>query len=138
MGDADARYRYSNTDFVPTPWDEHLLALANQLSDELDVSFNSVLCNWYQHGQHSMGWHSDNESELGKRPVVASITLGAERRFILRRRDDHACRHEYPLGHGHLLVMKGDTQALWEHGVPKTRRPVGQRINLTFRQVRRT
>lgn len=136
MGDPDARYRYSGTDFIPSPWDPRLSALAKQLSDDFGVPFNSVLCNWYQHGQHSMGWHSDDEPELGKQPVVASVTLGDQRRFILRRRDDHTCRHEYPLGHGHLLVMKGDTQALWEHSIPKTRKPVGPRINLTFRQVR--
>lgn len=135
MGDSDARYRYSGQDFDPTPWHPAMKALAERLGDDLGTRFNSVLCNHYEHGQHSMGWHSDNESELGSRPIIASITLGAERRFILREKKNKKNRHEWPLGHGDLFVMKGDTQKIWDHSIPKTAKPVGPRINLTFRRV---
>jgi hypothetical protein len=83
----------------------------------------------------STGWHSDDEPELGERPLIASLSLGAPRRFLLRRRDDHSCKREFLLGHGDLLVMAGDTQRFYQHALPKTRRPTGERINLTFRQI---
>lgn len=135
MGDPDARYRYSGQDFDPTPWHPTMKALAERLSESLGTGFNSVLCNHYEHGQHSMGWHSDNESELGDRPVIASLSLGTGRRFILRRKKDKTNRHEWLLGHGDLFVMRGDTQKVWDHSIPKTAKPVGPRINLTFRRV---
>lgn len=135
MGDPDARYRYSGTDFDPVPWDPRIQRLADQLSRELGVHFNSVLCNWYRDGKDSMGWHSDDEAELGDNPTIGSLSLGSARRFLLRSRASNTRKIEYVLGHGHLLVMKGDTQAVWQHSIPKTQRPVGHRINLTFRQI---
>lgn len=82
-----------------------------------------------------MGWHGDDERELGRRPVIASLSLGARRRFVFRRRDDPSARQVLELPHGSLLVMAGDTQRLYRHALPRTARPVAARINLTFRRI---
>ncbi|MBT5887388.1 MAG: alpha-ketoglutarate-dependent dioxygenase AlkB, partial [Acidiferrobacteraceae bacterium] len=99
-------------------------------------SFNSVLLNYYRTGSQSMGWHSDDERELGPAPTIASISLGSPRRFLLRhRRRKDLPVHEIVLGHGSLLLMSGESQIAWRHSVPKTARPVAPRVNLTFRQI---
>ncbi|WP_414539699.1 MULTISPECIES: alpha-ketoglutarate-dependent dioxygenase AlkB family protein [Stenotrophomonas maltophilia group] len=136
MGEPDARYRYSGTDFIPAPWHAALLPLRDRLAGFCAAPFNSVLLNRYRDGEDGMGWHSDNEPELGPVPVIASLSVGAERRFLLRRRDDHARRAEVLLGHGDLLIMGGATQRNYQHALPKTQRAVGERINLTFRWIR--
>lgn len=135
IGDADARYRYSGTQFEPQPWTQALQALRLRLNTRLDAAFNSVLANCYRDGRDSMGWHSDDEPELGSQPLIASLSLGATRRFLLRRRDDHSIRLAIELEAGSLLLMAGDTQRYWQHALPRTARPVGERINLTFRQI---
>lgn len=135
IGDAEARYRYSGTDFLPHPWPALLLPLRDRLQEELGTSFNSVLLNRYRDGDDGMGWHSDDEPELGPQPVIASLSLGAARRFLLRRRDDHALKTTYLLGHGDLLVMSGSTQAHYQHALPKSARVQAERINLTFRLI---
>lgn len=136
IGDPGTRYRYSGTSFEPRPWTGSLLALRARLSNELETDFNSVLANRYRSGGDCMGWHSDDEPELGARPVIASVSLGATRRFLLRHRDDALIKAEFALDHGSLLVMGGDTQRFYRHCLPRTARPVGERINLTFRQIR--
>ncbi|MEN5207862.1 alpha-ketoglutarate-dependent dioxygenase AlkB [Stenotrophomonas terrae] len=135
MGDADAHYRYSGADFIPHPWVPAVNELRERLQQACDARFNSVLLNRYRDGRDSMGWHSDDEPELGPTPLIASLSLGAERRFLLRRRDDPARKLEYRLGHGDLLLMRGDCQRDYQHALPKTARVAGERINLTFRQV---
>jgi alkylated DNA repair dioxygenase AlkB len=135
MGDPRARYRYSGSDFLPHPWHPELLALAERLQAELGETFNSVLANRYRDGRDSMGWHSDDEPELGPRPVIASLSLGATRRFVLKHRRDPALKAELALDHGSLLVMAGDTQRHYRHALPRTARPTGERINLTFRHI---
>lgn len=135
IGDAQAHYRYSGADFVPHPWPAVLLPLRTRLQQACDARFNSVLVNRYRDGSDSMGWHSDDEPELGERPLIASLSLGATRRFLLRRRDDHSCKAEYLLAHGDLLLMAGDTQRFHQHALPKTTHPVEERINLTFRWI---
>ncbi len=135
MGDPAARYRYSGTEFVPHPWHRALLPLRERLAAFSGQSFNSVLLNRYRDGDDGMGWHSDNEPELGPAPTIASVSLGAERRFALRRRDDHARKAEVTLGHGDLLVMAGRTQQHYQHALPKSARPLAERINLTFRWI---
>ncbi len=137
MGDPTARYRYSGTDFVPHPWHPSLLPLCAQLATFCGARFNSVLLNRYRDGDDGMGWHSDNEPELGPEPVIASLSLGAGRRFALRRREDHNRKAEVTLGHGDLLVMAGQTQRLYQHALPKSARAMGERINLTFRWINR-
>ncbi|MDX3934257.1 alpha-ketoglutarate-dependent dioxygenase AlkB [Stenotrophomonas sp.] len=135
MGDPAARYRYSGTEFVPQPWHPALLPLRDQLSAFCGHAFNSVLLNRYRDGDDGMGWHSDNEPELGPAPVIASVSLGAPRRFLLRRRDDQAKKAEVLLDHGDLLVMGGQTQRHYQHSLPKSARPLAERLNLTFRWI---
>jgi len=135
MGDPAARYRYSGNEFVPQPWHPALLPLRDQLAAFCGHAFNSVLLNRYRDGDDGMGWHSDNEPELGPAPVIASLSLGAGRRFLLRRRDDHAKKAEVLLDHGDLLVMGGQTQRHYQHSLPKSARPLAERLNLTFRWI---
>lgn len=135
IGDPGASYRYSGTLFRPRPWPAALLPIRERLAQELGVDFNSVLINLYRDGRDAMGWHGDDERELGRRPVIASLSLGARRRFVFRRRDDPSARQVLELPHGSLLVMAGDTQRLYRHALPRTARPVAARINLTFRRI---
>lgn len=128
----DAAYRYSGVVRTPQAWTPPLAVLRDRLAIELGEQFNSVLANRYRDGRDAMGWHADDEPELG--PVIASVSLGATRRFLLRARTGDA-RRAVELTHGSLLVMAGATQAAYRHALPRTRRPVGERINLTFRQV---
>lgn len=135
IGDPGAAYRYSGVRHEPHPWVEPLRALRMRLAEEAAADFNSVLANLYRDGRDCMGWHSDDEPELGPFPLIASLSLGATRRFVLRSRDDHGHKRAMELQHGSLLLMRGDTQARWQHALPRTARPVGPRINLTFRRV---
>jgi len=146
VGDADAVYTYSRTRHVPLPWSATLAALRDDLERDLGERFNSVLCNLYRDGQDSMGMHADREPELGPAPVIASVSLGATRRFVLRHRDHgkpERCAAlssrqlgvDLELASGSLLVMSGATQQLYKHGVPKQPRVRAPRINLTFRRV---
>ena len=128
----DGAYRYSGIVNEPGPWPEVLANLRKRLRQELDVDFNSCLANFYRDGTDSIGYHSDNESELGPRPTIASVSLGDRRRFVLRHRRTHA-RWSWDLGKGDLLVMRDESQSDYAHAVPKTSRQVGPRMNLTFR-----
>jgi alkylated DNA repair dioxygenase AlkB len=132
IGDAEATYVYSGTRFVPHPWPPMLAALRDRLDDELGATFNSVLANLYRDGGDRLGFHRDNEPELGARPLIASVSLGATRRFRFKGREASI---GLDLTHGSLLVMSGDTQRNYQHAVPPTARAVGPRINLTFRRV---
>ena len=134
MGDAEAVYRYSNTTFTPEPWLDCVLALKNQLEAAAGAPFNSVLLNYYRSGQDAMGWHSDDEPELGPQPVIASVSLGAVRRFLLRAKAGGPSS-AIELEHGSLLLMQGDTQENYRHSLPRTTKPVDARINLTFRRI---
>ena len=141
IGDADATYTYSRTRYLPHPWPDALRTLRERLCEESGADFNGVLANLYRDGNDSMGWHADDEPELGARPVIASVSLGATRRFVMRGRGvsagkpDPAHRLAIELGHGSLLWMAGDTQLHYRHALPKTARVVGMRINLTFRKL---
>ncbi|HDS1655292.1 alpha-ketoglutarate-dependent dioxygenase AlkB family protein [Stenotrophomonas maltophilia] len=135
IGDPQARYRYSGAEFVPHPWPPVLQTLRERLQAAGVGRFNSVLLNRYRGGTDHMGWHSDDEPELGPAPVIASLSLGAARRFLLRRRDDTTRKAEYLLGHGDLLLMAGQTQRFYQHALPKMARVRGERINLTFRWI---
>ena len=135
IGDPEARYRYSGTLFAPRPWPSCLLPVRARLARELGVAFNSVLVNRYRSGRDAMGWHSDNEPELGEQPVIASLSLGASRRFRLKGRRPGAPGLQLDLPHGSLLVMRGDTQTHYRHALPRTAKQVDERINLTFRRI---
>lgn len=137
-GDPTAQYKYSGLTLVPQPWTPALLQLRQLVENASGTGFNSVLLNLYRSGQDSMGWHADNEPELGPNPVIASVSLGATRRFRLRPRDPQHTPHApvaLELATGSLLVMRGPTQQHWLHAVPKTARPTRPRLNLTFRYV---
>ncbi|MFS8063350.1 MAG: alpha-ketoglutarate-dependent dioxygenase AlkB family protein [Luteimonas sp.] len=135
IGDPGTGYTYSGAHFVPNPWPVPLQAIRTRLAGELGIDFNGVLANLYRDGRDSMGWHSDDERELGARPVIASLSLGATRRFVLKHRSDPLMKRALELPHGSLLVMRGATQANYRHALPRTARPVGPRINLTFRRI---
>ena len=135
IGDPEAVYRYSGTVFQPHPWPASLAALRNRLQEAVGARFNSVLANRYRDGRDAMGWHSDNEPELGPTPVIASVSLGATRRFVLRHRGEPSRKVALELAHGSLLVMRGATQRHWQHALPRTAKGVGERVNLTFREI---
>jgi len=135
-GDPDANYAYSGLQLEPLPWHPDLLELRSLLQERFECGVNSVLANAYRDGRDSMGWHADNEEELGSKPFIASLSLGASRRFLLREKRGSSCATVcLPLDHGSLLVMQNNSQLLYRHAVPKTAKPVGPRINLTFRQI---
>lgn len=134
-GDEGKAYRYSGIEMKPLPWTPYLLEIKNKIEKQCDVSFNSVLLNYYRTGADSMGWHSDDEPELGKNPVIASVSFGAERMFCLRHKEDKKLQVKVKLTSGSLLYMGGETQHHWQHALPKTAKPVGKRINLTFRRI---
>jgi alkylated DNA repair dioxygenase AlkB len=131
----EAGYVYSGIAMQPAAWTPALLELRRYAERHARQPFNSVLLNLYRDGRDSVGWHADNEPGLGRDPVIASLSLGATRRFQLKHRQSGE-RVAIDLTHGSCLVMAGATQHHWLHQVPKTARPVGPRINLTFRSMR--
>lgn len=135
IGDRAASYRYSGTRFVPHPWTPTLARLRDDLNERLDARFNSVLANLYRDGRDSMGWHSDDEPELGECPRIAALSFGAVRRLRFRGRDDAGHSLVLAPAHGSLLLMAGDTQRRYRHRVPATAAAVGPRISLTFRAI---
>lgn len=139
-GDPGCAYRYSGRLFEPAPFTPELLTLREALREAVGADFNTVLANLYRDGRDSMGWHADDEPELCPQGpddvLIASISLGAARRFTMRHRRRAGERRVFELGGGDLLVMGGTTQRRWQHGVPKTAVPVGPRLNLTFRLLR--
>jgi len=132
----DGPYRYSGIVNEPTAWPRALVERRERLQDELGIEFNSCLVNLYRDGADAMGYHSDNEPELGAQPTIASISLGDRRRFVLRHRSTGE-RWSWDLGHGDLLVMRDESQSNYAHAIPKTSRQVGPRMNLTFRRFLR-
>jgi alkylated DNA repair dioxygenase AlkB len=136
-GDPDTAYAYSGVYHEPAPWTPRLAGLRARVEAVTGLGFNSVLVNLYRDGQDGMGWHADAEPEIGPTVAdrwVASLSLGHPRRFVLAHKKTRA-RHEFELGNGTLLVMRGTTQTHYRHSVPKTARPVGPRLNLTFRHI---
>lgn len=135
-GDPGTAYSYSGITLEPAPWTPTLQGLRERVEGATGTPFNSVLLNLYRDHNDGMGWHSDDEPELGRSPTIASVSLGEERDFLLQpRRDAGLRRQQVRLAHGSLLIMAGETQHNWRHAIAKQRRPLGQRINLTFRRV---
>jgi alkylated DNA repair dioxygenase AlkB len=130
----DHAYSYSGIRLEPRAWTDRLRKLRDRCSVESAVEFNSCLVNLYRDGRDSMGWHADDERELGSEPVIASVSLGDTRVFRMRHKESKTVV-EIPLEHGSLLVMGGLMQKCWVHEIPKTKKHVGQRINLTFRTI---
>ncbi|MDA9846350.1 alpha-ketoglutarate-dependent dioxygenase AlkB [Flavobacteriaceae bacterium] len=131
-------YSYSNIKMYPSPFTVHLLELKSKIENRLKLSFTSCLLNLYRDGQDSNGWHADNEKELGKNPVIASVSLGGERMFHMKHRTDKSQKLKLNLAHGSLLVMSGSTQHHWLHQIPKTKKNTKERINLTFRIIKQS
>lgn len=136
-GDAHATYTYSGIVNRPSPWTPTLARLRDLVESATGARYNAVLLNLYRDGADHVSWHSDDEATLGREPTIASISLGAERRFCLRPTspDAPARRYSIPLSHGSLLCMRGQTQGLWEHAIQKELRVKDPRINLTFRKI---
>ncbi|PWH82860.1 alpha-ketoglutarate-dependent dioxygenase AlkB [Algibacter marinivivus] len=133
--DNENTYKYSNIRMYPNPFESNLLEIKNKIETELKIKFSSCLANLYRNGSDSNGWHSDDEKELGINPIIASISLGAERIFHLKHKTDKALKTKLILHHGSLLIMQGETQHNWLHQIPKTKKDIGKRINLTFRII---
>jgi len=135
-GDAGSRYAYSGIALNPLPWTPILSDIKARIEAAVGSPFNSVLLNYYRDHCDSVGFHSDDEPELGERPVIASLSLGAVRTFVLKHKRSRAVQPVHlRLASGSLLLMKGDTQRHWRHGVPKANLPCGPRVNLTFRMI---
>jgi alkylated DNA repair dioxygenase AlkB len=133
----DIAYRYSGQTLEPRPWMPQLEDLRRRIEEHAAARFNHVLVNRYRNGADSMGMHSDDEPELGENPVVASVSLGVTRRFVLKPRRGRHAAITMPLTHGLLLVMGGSCQHHYRHGVPKEPSVTEERINLTFRLLLR-
>ncbi len=134
-GEEHMNYSYSGIKMVAVPFTPSLLKLRYLIEDLTKESYNSVLLNLYRHGNDSNGWHSDDEAELGKDPVIASLSLGAVRKFKLKHKFDTTIHYDISLDHGSLLLMKGKTQHFWKHQIPKSKKVDQARINLTFRRI---
>ncbi|MDF2176785.1 alpha-ketoglutarate-dependent dioxygenase AlkB [Aliiglaciecola sp. CAU 1673] len=133
-GEPEASYQYSNLVMRPLPWHPVLLAIKQQCEAHTGYRFNAVLANCYRDGQDSMGWHADDEPELGPNPAIASVSLGEGRDMDFRHKHTQE-RYRLHLEHGSLLLMSGHTQHFWQHALPKRTKSKGERINLTFRWV---
>ncbi len=134
-GDAGKSYRWSGIEQHPLSWTPALLVIKGRVEVPAETLFNSVLLNLYRGERDSVAWHSDDEPELGVNPVIASVSLGAARKFQFKRKDDAVQRYAVDLPSGSLLIMRGTTQHFWKHQLPKTKTPQGARINLTFRVI---
>jgi alkylated DNA repair dioxygenase AlkB len=134
-GDDAASYRYSGLHLPPLPWTPALLDIRTAIEKSSGMRFNSVLLNYYRNGQDSVAWHSDNEPALGPDPLIASLSLGAERRFELKHRDGKTPKINIELAHGSLLLMGSGLQRHWSHQLPKQPWVTQPRLNLTFRLV---
>lgn len=129
-------YSYSNITMQPNQFSEDLLAIKNKVDKKANTIFTTCLLNLYRNGRDSNGWHADNEKELGINPIIASVTFGEERFFHLKHRTNKELKLKILLEHGSLLLMKGATQHNWLHQIPKTAKPIRERINLTFRVIK--
>jgi alkylated DNA repair dioxygenase AlkB len=134
-GDPEVYDYTSLGETVPLPWTTDLLMIKSRVEKVTGVLFNSVLLNYYRNGNDSVAWHSDNEKALGTHPVIASVTFGQVRSFDIRHKKDHSKKFSIKLESGSLLIMKGDLQQHWDHRIAKSKMPMKERLNLTFRII---
>lgn len=134
-GDNGKNYAYSGSKFNPLPWTSELLDVKKRIELLAGVNFNSVLLNYYRNGTDSVAWHSDNETELGLHPIIASVSFGQVRSFDIRLKQNHAEKYSIRLESGSLLLMKGGLQQYWEHRIAKLKSIIKPRVNLTFRII---
>jgi len=135
FGDSNQTYGYSNIIMHPEPFTPTLQNIKGKVERYADFMFNTLLINLYRNGNDSNGWHADNEKELGKNPVIASVSFGEARPFHFKHRTLQDQRHKLSLEHGSLLLMKGEMQHHWLHQIAKTKKDIKPRINLTFRKL---
>lgn len=134
-GNEGKPYSYSNIKMLPHHWTFLLQKIKFHIESISNVSFTTVLLNYYRNGSDSNGWHADDEKELGTNPIIASVSFGANRTFQLKHHLNKNLKKSIVLEHGSLLIMKGTTQHFWKHQIPKTAKLIGPRINLTFRVI---
>lgn len=135
-GDNNKDYSYSGIRLKPIAWNEDLMLIKSRLEKTTNETFSSVLLNYYRDGRDSMGWHADDEKELGKNPVIASVSFGSTRKFQLKHNSRKDVKKiDIDLSHGSFLLMKGTTQHHWKHQIPKSTKSIAPRINLTFRLI---
>lgn len=134
-GDQDKPYTFSGITLQPYAWTNALQIIKRDIEAEVDCNFNSVLLNRYRDGNDSISWHTDAERELGENPIIASVNFGQERVFQLKHIETNE-RIDILLEHGSLLVMMGELQHFWKHQIPKSKKPMKERINLTFRVIK--
>jgi alkylated DNA repair dioxygenase AlkB len=135
-GDPGRNYSYSGIRLTPIAWTELLLEVRRNVEEATTASFNSLLLNYYRDNRDSMGFHSDDEPALGDRPIIASLSLGEERTFVMKHKTDRYVKPiRLRLASGSVLLMKGNTQRFWQHGIAKATRRCGPRLNLTFRTI---
>jgi alkylated DNA repair dioxygenase AlkB len=132
-GNQGKPYSYSNIVMQPHSWSPLIMFIKNEIETVCNQNFTTVLLNYYRNGNDSMGWHADDEKELGRNPIIASVSFGAERVFQMKHNTIPNLKQNIILEHGSLLLVKGTTQHFWKHQIPKTSKPIAGRINLTFR-----
>ncbi len=136
FGNDGKQYSYSNIVMQPHKWNALLTYIKEEIEKVCQVNFTTVLLNYYRDGKDSNGWHADNEKELGRNPIIASVSFGAERVFHLQHNTIKESKQKIVLQNGSLLIMKGETQHYWKHQIPKTSQEINSRINLTFRIIK--
>ena len=139
MGDSDVNYQYSGHTRQTIAWTDTVFHVKHHIEEQLskigiDANFNSCLLNYYPSGEDGMGYHADDEKELGEQPIIASLSLGATRKFVFKHKKTQD-KVELYLESGQLIVMHGDTQRFWKHSITKTKKVNAGRISLTFRQI---
>lgn len=134
VGDEGCEYSYSGKKLNRQPWTPELLMIKEKISQHANLNFNSVLVNFYRDGQDSMGWHADDEPELGKNPTIAALSFGGERDLVFRNILSKETL-SIPQPHGALIIIDGQTQQYWQHAIKKTKKVISPRINLTFRNI---
>ncbi len=135
FGNLNQSYGYSNIVMYPQPFTSTLQSIKEKVEKNSDHEFNTLLINLYRDGNDSNGWHADNEKELGKNPIIASVSFGETRPFHFKHRSFKDQRHKINLQHGSLLIMRGEMQHFWLHQIAKTKKKIQPRINLTFRKL---
>ena len=134
-GDPNKTYKYSGIEVFSSQWTPTLLKIKNKIESVSSVQFNSVLLNLYRSGADGVSWHSDDEPELGVNPVIGSVSLGESRPFQLKHKTNTDLKQKIILDHGSYLLMQGDTQHHWIHQIPKSKKKLNERVNLTFRVI---
>lgn len=134
FADTGKTYGYSGKRLTLNPWNALLLDLKTKIESEVNHSFNACLANFYRDGNDSNGWHADNEPELGRQPIIASLSFGAKRKFRLKHNETRETVN-FDLTHGSLIIMAGKCQEYWKHEIPKQKKVKEARINLTFRKI---